>query len=300
MKFANIGGRACIVREHRAMDIAAVSRGELASDPAVYTSVDRHPQLLELAHRATERDFVDFSPADVGPPVPRPGKVIAVALNYRSHAEETSRVAPDEPVVCAKVSSAICGPFDAIEVAPEWVCVDYEAEIVVVIGARLRHVNPDEVWSRLAGVTGGQDVSDRVEQFREPLRQFSFAKSYDTFAPIGPFLATIDELPDPDDVELIGWVDGLEVQHATTKELITGIPALIAWISTRMTLDPGDLVFTGTPAGVGSRRSPPLYLRAGMTLGTEIPGVGTMRNPICERRRAAQGSAAQSERSPVT
>jgi 2,4-diketo-3-deoxy-L-fuconate hydrolase len=280
MRFANINGRACIVSDDRALDIAAASEHALPSDPAVYTSVDHHPRLRDLGNDASEGEWVTFASEDVGPPVPRPGKVIAVALNYPSHAKESTLGTPDEPVVFSKVSSAICGPYDTVEISAEWSRIDYEAEVVVAIGAVMRDVDPAAVWSLTAGVTAGQDISDREEQFREPLRQFSYAKSYDTFAPIGPVLATVDEFPDIDDIGLVGRLDGLQVQSASTKELITNIPDLIAWISERMTLHPGDLVFTGTPAGVGNRRTPPLFLRDGMTLETEIPGVGCMRNIV--------------------
>ena len=299
MKFANHSGRACIVRNDLILDIEIASGGTLSSDPAIYISVDNHAELAALADRCRD-DFVPYSPDNLGPPVPRPGTIIAVALNYQRHADEANRTAPDQPVFFAKSSGSVCGPCDAIEIADDWQAVDYEAEVVAIVGRTTRDVPPGAVWSHLAGVTAGQDISDRAEQSREPLRQFSFAKSYDTFSPIGPVLVSIDEFSDPDNIELIGRVDGVEVQHATTSELITRIPELISQLSQRMTLEPGDLVFTGTPAGVGNRRNPQLFLRPGMTLETEIPEVGTMSNPIRERNNTHTDGSAVSHKEPST
>ena len=136
-----------------------------------------------------------------------------------------------------------------------------------------------EAWSYVAGVTAGQDVSDREEQFRA-LRQFTMAKSFDTYAPIGPYLVTVDELANPDDLAIASILDGETVQSSRTADLIFSVPELIEWISRVCTLEPGDLVFTGTPSGVGDSRQPPRYLGAGMTLETTLEGVGTMRNPV--------------------
>jgi len=158
--------------------------------------------------------------------------------------------------------------------------VDYEAELVVVIGRTMRRVTAEHAWEHVAGITAGQDISDRREQRRPPLSQFSLAKSYDTFSPVGPTMATLDEFADLDAITVTGRVSGGEVQRGTTSQLIYPIAELLAWTCRYVTLEPGDLVFTGTPDGVGSRRVPPLYLAAGMVLETEIPEVGTMRNEI--------------------
>ena len=298
MKFANCAGRACIVRDDRLLDIGTASDGALSSDPAIYLAVDTHRELAALADLRRD-DFVDYSATDLGPPVPRPGTIIAVALNYQLHADEAGRTVPDQPVFFTKSSGSVCGPTDTIQIATDWQSIDYEAEVVAVVGRRTRDVTPDDAWNHLAGLTAGQDISDRAEQSREPLRQFSFAKSYDTFSPIGPVLVSIDEFADPDDVELIGRVDGNEVQHATTKALIASIPQLISQISQRITLEPGDLIFTGTPGGVGSRRQPPLFLRPGMTLETEIPQVGKMVNRIRERTNNPDDGATVSHKEPA-
>jgi 2-keto-4-pentenoate hydratase/2-oxohepta-3-ene-1,7-dioic acid hydratase in catechol pathway len=157
--------------------------------------------------------------------------------------------------------------------------VDWEAELVVCIGKGGRRIAEADAWSYVAGVTGGQDVSDREEQFRA-LRQFTMAKSFDSYAPIGPFLVTPDELANPDDLAVECRVDGEVVQSSRTSDLIFPVPALIAWISRVCTLEPGDLVFTGTPSGVGDSRQPPRYLGPGNVVETEVEGVGVMRNRV--------------------
>ncbi|MDT3447006.1 MULTISPECIES: fumarylacetoacetate hydrolase family protein [unclassified Pseudofrankia] len=295
MKFANISGRACIIHDGRALDIERASRGEIAPDPMMYTRLAQHPRLESLLAAASPGDFREFDVAHLGPPVPRPGNIIAVALNYHDHIEETGRQQSEEPVVFSKLTSSVCGPYDPIEVAADWTRVDYEAEVVVVIGARLGDAKTDAVWSAVAGVTVGQDISDRAEQNREPLRQFSFAKSYKTFTPIGPYLSTVDDFGDPDRIELFSRVDGMEVQRATTAQLIRSVPELVSWISRRVVLVPGDLILTGTPGGVGSRRTPPLFLSPGMVLETGIPLVGIMRNLVRERPSATDRSASVQE-----
>nr|WP_276206724.1 fumarylacetoacetate hydrolase family protein [Streptomyces griseoruber] len=152
--------------------------------------------------------------------------------------------------------------------------------LVVVMGRTGKNIPEAGAWSYVAGVTAGQDVSDRKEQWRKPINQFTLPKSYDTFSPIGPYLVTLDEFADPDDIEVAGWVDDLEVQRGRTSDLIFSVPELIAWLSKRVTFEPGDLIFTGTPAGCGVRRTPRLYLTEGKVLRTEVTGVGTMVHPV--------------------
>jgi 2-keto-4-pentenoate hydratase/2-oxohepta-3-ene-1,7-dioic acid hydratase in catechol pathway len=160
--------------------------------------------------------------------------------------------------------------------------VDWEAELVVCIGRRARGVAAAEAWSYVAGLTCGQDISDREEQFRS-VRQFTLAKSRDTYAPTGPVLVTPDEVPDRDDLGIRCTLDGEEVQASRTNDLIFPVPALVEFISSWCTLEPGDLIFTGTPSGVGDSREPPRYLVAGQTIETEIEGIGTMRNATVAR-----------------
>ena len=276
MRLANVQGRAAVVLDGRLVDVERASGGRLPADPMALI-----PQ-LDAVH---DLSVLDDSPAAdgvrLGPPVPRPQKIIAIGLNYRAHAEESGLTLPEEPVVFAKLPSALAGPTDDIVVPAGRVRVDWEAELVVVMGRRGRHIPAEHGWAHVAGVTCGQDISDREEQFRA-LRQFTMAKSFDTYAPIGPVLVTPDELGNPDDLAIRCRIDGEEVQSSRTNDLIFAVPELIAWISRICTLEAGDLIFTGTPGGVGDSRQPPRYLRAGNVVETEIEGVGVMRNRVIE------------------
>ncbi|MDX3641566.1 fumarylacetoacetate hydrolase family protein [Streptomyces sp. MB09-02B] len=280
MKLANLAGRATLIVGDRALDVEKASDGALGPDPAVLWDLARHDELRKLEQAATDADLAPYDEKLLGPVSPRAGKILAVALNYRGHAEESGIPVPEQPTVFGKFTSSLTGAHEPV-IVPEGIdkC-DFEAEVVVVIGKVLRAVPPEQVWAGVAGVTGGQDVTDRREQWRKPLNQFTFAKSYDTFSPCGPLMATVDEFDDPDDIEIAGWVDDLEVQRGRTSDLIFSVPELVSWLSRHVTLEPGDLVFTGTPAGCGVRRVPRLYLEPGMTLTTQVAGVGTMRNPI--------------------
>lgn len=280
MKLANLAGRATLIVGDRALDVEKASNGVLGPDPAVMYDLANHDELRRLAQAATEADLVEYDEKLLGPVSPRASKILAVALNYRGHAEESGIPIPELPTVFGKFTSSLTGPYDPV-IVPEGIDkTDFEAEVVVVIGRTLRAVAPEEVWKGIAGVTAGQDVTDRREQWRKPLNQFTLSKSYDTFSPCGPLMATVDEFDDLDDIEVVGHVDDLEVQRGRTSDLIFPVPELVSWLSRFVTLEPGDLVFTGTPAGCGVRRVPRLYLEPGMTLTTEVSGVGTMRNPI--------------------
>lgn len=279
MKLANLAGRPVVVRDGRALDIADASKGVIEPRLEVLSDLSLHDELRALAERADDPAWRPFDPRDLGR-VAKPYKAIGVALNYRAHAEESNLPVPDEPSVFAKFASSVVGPYDAVVVEPRYDKVDFEAELVVVMGRTGKNIAEAEAWSHVAGVTAGQDISDRKEQWRKPINQFTLPKSYDTFSPVGPYLVTVDEFADPDDIEVAGWVDDLEVQRGRTSDLIFSVPELIAWLSRRVTFEPGDMIFTGTPAGCGVRRTPRLYLSAGKVLRTEVTGVGTMVNPI--------------------
>ncbi len=283
MRFANVSGRATLVVEGRAVDIERASAGRLGADPMLCCDLANHPALADLAATVTPGDWPELDPATLGPPVPRPPKGFGVALNYRSHALESNKDIPTEPHLFGKMENCVCGPYDEIVVPAGRDMVDYEAEVVIVFGRTCSRVSEAEAWSYLAGVTAGQDISDRGEQFRPPVKQFTIAKTYDTFGPIGPVLVTPDEFADPDAIGLVCRIDGQEVQRGSTDDLIFSVPALVAWLSRFITFRPGDLVWTGTPGGVGEARTPPLFLRHGMVVETEVSGVGTMRNPVVVR-----------------
>jgi 2-keto-4-pentenoate hydratase/2-oxohepta-3-ene-1,7-dioic acid hydratase in catechol pathway len=272
MKIANVSGRAHLVVDGRLVDVEKASGGRLPADPtALMATLDTVGEL------PVPDDAPPLDGASLGPPVPRPSKIIAIGLNYRGHAEESGLDLPEQPVVFAKLPSSLTGPTDDIVIPGGRSRVDWEAELVLVIGRRGRHVAEADAWAHVAGVTGGQDISDREEQFRA-LRQFTMAKSFDTYSPLGPVVTTTDELANPDDLAVSCRLDGETVQSSRTGDLIFPVPALIAWLSRICTLEPGDLVYTGTPAGVGDGRKPPRYLAPGNVVETEIEGVGSMRN----------------------
>ena len=204
-----------------------------------------------------------------------PRQVFAIGLNYRTHAEESGMVVPDVPATFTKFPASLAGPFDDIEIVGE--STDWEVELVAVIAQRADHVSEADGWSHIAGVTVGQDISDRHLQFAAA-SQFSLGKSRRGYGPMGPWVVTPDELSDPDDLALGCSLDGESMQDARTGDLIFSVPRLVAELSGVLPLLPGDIIFTGTPAGIGMARQPPRFLAPGEVLETWIEGIGTMRN----------------------
>ena len=274
MKIANVSGRAHLVVDGRLVDVEKASGGRLPADPTALVSTLDAVGDLEIPD-----DAPALEGAKLGPPVPRPSKILALGLNYRAHAEESGLQPPEEPVVFTKLPSALVGPTDEIVVPDGRVRVDWEAELVVCVGRGGKRISEADAWSHVAGVTAGQDVSDREEQFRA-LRQFTMAKSFDSYAPTGPVLVTPDELTNRDDLKIETRLDGEVMQSSRTNDLIFPVAELIAWISRICTLEAGDLIFTGTPSGVGDSREPPRYLGPGNVVETEIEDIGVMRNPV--------------------
>ena len=272
MKLASIAGCAHVVANGRLVDIESASGGELSSDPMAHIG-----SLGALAELPIPADAPAAEGAAFEAPVPRPPKVLAVGLNYGRHAQETGFDIPEEPVVFGKFPNAICGPTDSIVIPPETEEIDWEVELVVVIGKRGAQIAAADAWSHVAGFTCGQDISDRAEQFRAA-KQFTYAKSYDTFAPIGPYVVTLDELENPEDLRVVTTIDGVAMQNSRTTDFIFSIPEVIEWLTRYLTLEVGDLIFTGTPEGVGMALDPPRYLAPGMVVGTEIEGLGSMLN----------------------
>ena len=283
MRLANYRGRATIVSDGFAVDVEQASDGSLGHDPMLLSDLANHDALRAIASSARASEWPPLDEARLGAPVPRPPKGFGVALNYRQHALESGRDLPTEPHMFGKMENCVCGPFDEIVVPTGCTQVDYEAELVIVFGRTCKAATRENAWSFLAGVTAGQDISDRGEQFRPPVKQFTVAKTYDTFGPIGPYLVTADELANPDALELEGRVSGEVMQHSNTRDLIFDVPALIVWLSRYITFQPGDLVWTGTPGGCGEARNPQRFLHAGDFVETWIDGIGTMRNPVVER-----------------
>ena len=275
MKLANLAGRATIVTDAGAVDVERASGGAFGS--AVQPVFDRWAELVAAAAGFDEASAVPLDESLLGPPVPAPRQVFAIGLNYGAHAAETGRDAPPVPATFTKFPASINGPFGDIEIpAPT---TDWEVELVVVIGARSDRVAGADGWAHVAGLTVGQDISERTLQ-RAAGGQFSLGKSYRGFAPIGPWVVTPDELADADDLALGCSLDGETVQDSRTGDLIFSVPRLVAELSAVLPLLPGDLIFTGTPAGVGAARTPPRFLQPGQVLESWIEGIGTIRNRL--------------------
>jgi 2-keto-4-pentenoate hydratase/2-oxohepta-3-ene-1,7-dioic acid hydratase in catechol pathway len=274
VRLANIGGRAALVIGEGIVDVETCSDRKFGPDlRAIY---DRWTEFAEFA--ATVRTATGPLPTDgFGPPVPEPRQVFAIGLNYRSHAAEAGMELPEVPATFTKFPACLTGPFDAIEVAGEG--IDWEVELVVVIGRLADRVRQSDAWDHVAGLTVGQDISDRQLQFAAG-RQFSLGKSRRGFGPMGPYLVTPDEFPDADDLAIGCSLDGDVLQQARTSDLVFGVAELIERLSAVLPLLPGDVIFTGTPAGVGATRQPPRWLQPGSVLESWIEGIGTMRNPI--------------------
>ncbi len=213
-------------------------------------------------------------------PVPRPGKVLAIGLNYRDHAEETNAEIPKRPVVFAKMPTCITGPNMPVHLPKVSAALDWEAELCFVIGKRGRHIAAADAKSHIAGCTIGNDVSVRDWQFHSPT--WIMGKGFDTHGPLGPALVTTDELPDSSNLGIRCFVNGEMVQDSNTKNLIFDVGAIIEYISSAFTLEPGDVVFTGTPSGVGVARRPPRYMKAGDVVRVEIDRLGALENPIID------------------
>ncbi len=216
--------------------------------------------------------------AELAAVVPRPGKIICVGLNYRKHILEMGRDLPEHPTLFAKFAEALIGPRDAIDLAPESDAVDWEAELVVVVGSTVRRASEQEAVDAIAGFTVMNDVTMRDWQFRT--KEWLQGKTFEGTTPLGPFLVTPDELPG--DVRpaltISATVDGEVVQKANTSDLVFDPVALVRYASTVMTLRPGDVIATGTPGGVGHARTPPRYLTDGTVLVTEVEGIGRLEN----------------------
>lgn len=272
MKLANHRGRAVVVVGGGIADVATASGGRFGPDPmSVFEQWDDFVRFASTITAAT--DALDEH--QLGCPVPNPRQVFAIGLNYRTHAEESGMQLPEAPATFTKFPASLGGPFDDIAiVGPR---VDWEVELVVVIGRRADRVTANDAWSYVAGLTVGQDISDRHLQFAAGA-QFSLGKSWRGYGPMGPWIVTVDEVSDPDDLALTCTVDGERVQDARTSDLIFSVPQLIAELSAVLPLLPGDIIFTGTPAGVGMARTPPRFLQPGNVVESWIEGIGTIRN----------------------
>lgn len=217
-------------------------------------------------------------PRTLLPPVPAPEKIICIGLNYLDHAIETGAEPPTEPIVFSKFNTALIGDGESIILPSLSHEVDYEAELVVIIGSTARHVSVSDAMSHVLGYSCGHDVSARDWQKGRPGGQWLLGKSFDTFAPLGPCFVTADEIEDPGSLSVTMRLGDEVMQSSTTAQLIFDIPTLISHLSNIMTLKAGDLIYTGTPPGVGAARKPPRYLRDGDLCAVEVEGIGTLTN----------------------
>ena len=214
----------------------------------------------------------------------RPGKIVAIGLNYRDHIAEAGVDAPAQPLVFAKFPSSVIGPEEPIVIDPAVTQrVDWEVELAVVIGRRMRGVAPEEALAHVFGYTVANDVSARDVQFGDG--QWVRGKSLDTFCPLGPVVVTADEIPDPQALGLRTRVNGELMQDSSTSAMVFGVAELLAYCSRSFTLGPGDVVLTGTPWGCGEFMDPPRHLRPGDVVETEVEGIGVLRNPVVARER---------------
>lgn len=214
------------------------------------------------------------------PPVPNPGKIVCIGLNYRDHAIEGGKAIPTEPVLFAKFPNTLIAHGEPIVIPQVAQKMDYEAELVIVIGKKGKHIpNDKSAFDYVGGYTCGHDVSDRYWQFRGEEKQWVIGKTMDTFAPTGPVLVTADELTDPHSLQIQLRLNGTTLQNSNTKEFIFSVPHVLWYVSQGVTLEPGDLIFTGTPPGVGIARKPPVTLKPGDVAEVEIEKIGILKNP---------------------
>ncbi|WP_433040845.1 fumarylacetoacetate hydrolase family protein [Dactylosporangium sp. CS-033363] len=281
MRIYNLDNRLALGRTpEAAADVETASRGRFPADiQAVYARWD---EFTAWAAAFDGPPDVAIDEARLGPPVPRPPQIFGIGLNYRDHAAESGLALPERPVVFTKFPASVTGPSGAI--ARPAGSVDFEAELVAVIGRRAERVAREEAWSYVAGLTAGQDLSERELQFAgSPPQQFNLGKSFTGFAPIGPVLVTPDEFADRDDIALGCLVNGRQMQDGRTADMIFSIPELVEYLSAVVPLLPGDLIFTGTPSGIGWARTPKQLLQVGDELVTHAAGIGTMRHHFVEQ-----------------
>ncbi|MDT0181640.1 fumarylacetoacetate hydrolase family protein [Microbacterium sp. ARD31] len=282
MKLANLAGRAVLVLEAGAVDVHDASDGRFGPDPqalfdewegfAAWASSVREDQARSSGTGDAARQDLDI--ARLGAPVPRPRQVFAIGLNYAEHAAEAGYPPDSMPVTFTKFPTSIVGP-DAVVELPEG-NVDWEVELVVVIGREAHRVDRERAWDHVAGLTIGQDLSERITQLQGSAPQFSLGKSFPGFGPTGPWMVTPDEFADKDDLAIGCSLSGEGMQSSRTSMMLYDVPELIMRLSAVCPLLPGDLIFSGTPSGIGNRRTPPRFIGPDDVLVSEIEGIGAL------------------------
>nr|WP_274636113.1 fumarylacetoacetate hydrolase family protein [Microbacterium bovistercoris] len=272
MKLANLAGRAVLVIEDGTVDVAAASQGRFGPDPQAL--FDDWAAFAQWAQTAPTAASTPFDPSALDAPVPRPRQVFAIGLNYAEHAAEAGYPPDAAPVTFTKFPSCIVGPRTVVTL-PEG-HVDWEVELVVVIGREAHELTRENAWEHVAGLTIGQDLSERITQLQGAAPQFSLGKSFSGFGPTGPWLVTPDELADRDDLAIGCSLSGERMQSSRTSMMLYDVPELLVRLSAVCTLLPGDIIFSGTPSGIGNRRTPPRFIGADDVLVSEIEGLGTL------------------------
>jgi len=279
MKLMRLGDRgrekpAVWASDDEAIDVSSVFAD---FDPAFFA--DNGIERLRAAVGEGRLPRIKTAGVRIGPPLARPGKLLAVGRNYADHAKETNSALPDKPLFFVKATSAINGPNDDVVVPTNYATVDYEVELALVIGRAAKRVDRAAALAHVGGYLICNDVTERTAQAKEGSQWFR-GKSFDTFAPLGPYLVTPDEVGNPHALSLVCKVDGEVRQNGNSKDLIFDIPYLIEFMSRNVTLEAGDIITTGTPAGVGHGMNPPIYLRAGQVMELEVTGLGRQRSRL--------------------
>jgi len=277
VRIANLEGRLVILTDAGAVDVERASEGKFGPDPqAIY---DCWPEFAGWAASAERGAAEPYEAASLGAPAPAPRQSFGIGLNYSAHAQEAGFDVPDQPSVFTKFPSCITGPYGDVKL-PAGGHTDWEVELVAVIGTKAWQVAESDGWNHVAGLCVGQDISERITQFATNPPQFSMGKSFPGFGPIGPWLVTPDEFADPDDLELGCSINGEEMQKGRTSSMIISVPLLVAKLSAILPLLPGDVIFTGTPSGVGVGRKPQRFLSPGDELVSYVEGIGELRQHL--------------------
>jgi len=283
------GGAECagLVIDRKVLLLGAASEGrlevplkEILGRPELLEEVRALAARAERRRRLSQRYSIGLKEPDLLAPIPRPGKVLCLGLNYRDHAAESGAAVPAEPVIFSKASSSVIGPHRPIRIPKTSDQIDYEVELAVVIGLRAKNVTAQYAMAHVAGYTVLNDVTARDYQRVRGGGQWTLSKSFDTFCPLGPWIVTADEIPDPQDLRLECMVGGEKMQSSSTAQMIFTIPQIIEYLSAVLTLEPGDVIGTGTPPGVGFARTPPRFLRAGEVVECTVEKIGTLTNPV--------------------
>ena len=275
MRLANLAGRAVLVTDAGAIDVEAASDGRFGPDPqSLFDDWAAFAEWSKAVTDASAAASVPFDAARLDAPVPRPRQVFAIGLNYAEHAAEAGYPPDSMPVTFTKFPSSIVGQ-GALVALPEG-HVDWEVELVVVIGREAHQVSRESAWEHVAGLTIGQDLSERITQLQGSAPQFSLGKSFPGFGPTGPWLVTPDEFADRDDLSISCSLSGEQMQGSRTSMMLYDVPELLVRISAVCPLLPGDIIFSGTPSGIGNRRTPQRFIGPDDVLVSEIEGIGTL------------------------